>query len=53
MSACSNCGEETDLYYHGLPICVDRGDSGAAPDHILPVREPDGNTKTPSNEPPD
>jgi len=38
-SACQhvqNCRKETNLYYHGLPVCVDCGASGVIPEHILP-----------------
>jgi len=37
MSECSNCGRGTDLYYHGLPVCVDCSD--VLPDHMLPERK--------------
>ena len=37
VGACSNCGKDTELHYHGLPVCVDC--SGTVPDHILPERK--------------
>jgi len=37
MSACSNCGKDTELYYYNFPLCVDCGTAGVLPDHILPV----------------
>jgi len=34
VAACASCGKDTELYYHGLPVCVDCSD--VVPDHILP-----------------
>jgi hypothetical protein len=52
MPACSNCGEETDLYYHGFPLCVDCSGSGMFPDHILPEPEKENSSELPPDETP-
>ena len=38
MPACSICGKDTELYYHGLPFCADCSGPGVFPDHVLPER---------------
>ena len=55
MPACSNCRKDTELYYHGFPLCVDCSASGVIPDHVLPERHPENNNEeAPSKEdPPD
>jgi predicted amidophosphoribosyltransferase len=39
MPACSNCGKDTELYYHGLPFCADCSRPGVFLAHVLPDRE--------------
>jgi hypothetical protein len=52
MPACSNCGKDTELHYHGLPMCVDCSASGVVPDHVLPERKAENSSVEPTSETP-
>ena len=52
MPACSNCGKDTDLYYHSVPLCVDCSGSGVLPEHILPERKKEDSSVEPASETP-
>jgi len=52
MPACSNCGKDTELYYHTFPLCVDCSASGMLPEHILPVHEKDDRGEVPPEQEP-
>jgi len=55
MPECSNCRKNTELYYHGFPLCVNCSGSGEVPDHILPEghRENSNSETAPDETPPD
>jgi hypothetical protein len=52
MPACSNCGKDTELHFHGLPVCVDCSAYGVILDHILPEgKAENANVETASETP--
>jgi hypothetical protein len=52
MPACSNCGKDTELYYHNFPLCIDGSASGMLPDRVLPEHAKEDSSEVPPQQDP-